>query len=45
MQKIFLNKFKNRLFPIKKLDKIAIRGPTPTPGPTKQKKSKLKLQQ
>ena len=40
-----LNNFKTKLFPIKKLDKIPTREPTPelATEPTKQTKSKLKL--
>ena len=41
-----LNNIKSRLFPIKNLDKISTREPTPklAPESTKHKKSKLKLQ-
>ena len=41
-----LNNFKNRLFPIKNLDKISSSEPTPEPAkePTKHNKSKLRLQ-
>ena len=43
----YFNNFKSRLFPIKNLDKIPTREPTPelATEPTTQKKSKLKLQQ
>ena len=40
-----LNNLESRLFPMKELDKIPTREPTPEPAtePTKHKKSKLKL--